>query len=80
LSQVINTYFDSNFSEYINKLRVDEAKKQLKESIQSGKTVLEIVYASGFNSKLNFYTAFKQITEIAPSNYKALIRKKQLIK
>jgi AraC-like DNA-binding protein len=54
LSQVINTYFDSNFSEYINKFRVDEAKKQLVKSIQSGKKVLEIVYASGFNSKSNF--------------------------
>jgi AraC-like DNA-binding protein len=73
LSQVINSHFDKNFSEYINFFRIEEAKKLLIASLADGTTVLEIAYASGFNSKSNFYTAFKQQTGITPSQFKSSI-------
>ena len=69
LSQVINESIGKNFYDYINSYRIEEAKKQLiKDS--SRKTVLEVLYESGFNSKSAFNTAFKKHTGYTPSEYR----------
>lgn len=79
LSQTINSEFGVNFSEYVNSHRVEEAKTQLKNSSQTGKTVLEILFDVGFNTKSNFNTSFKQITGKTPSEYKADIEKEKVL-
>ncbi len=73
LSQVINSQFEKNFSEFINEFRIGEAKILLSNSLENKKTVLEIVYESGFNSKSNFYTAFKQETGVTPLQFKSTL-------
>jgi YesN/AraC family two-component response regulator len=69
LSQIINEYKQQNFYDYISQFRIEEAKKILSDPACS-KTVLEILYQVGFNSKSSFNTAFKKFTGGTPSNFK----------
>jgi AraC-like DNA-binding protein len=72
ISQVINETLQKNFYDFINSYRIEEAKKLLFENKFTGKTVLEILYDSGFNSKSAFNTAFKKHTGITPTSYRNL--------
>ena len=68
LSQIINESKKMNFYDYINSYRINEAKDILSSS--PGKTILEILYEVGFNSKSAFNTAFKKYTGLTPSKFK----------
>jgi AraC-like DNA-binding protein len=68
LSQVINRSFDKKFFDLINEYRIEYAKGKLKSD--SKKTILEILYESGFNSKSSFNSAFKKITGTTPTNFR----------
>ena len=70
VSQTINTCFNTNFFDLINQYRVNESKKLFDQYDNSEKTVLEILYASGFNSKSVFNTHFKKYTGMTPSDYR----------
>lgn len=70
LSEVLNSYKKQNFNEYINQFRLEEAKRLLLDSRNNHQTILEIVYASGFNSKSSFNQAFKTYTGMTPTQYK----------
>jgi AraC-like DNA-binding protein len=76
LSEFINTYCYTTFQDYINSFRIEEAKQLIKKSASSGQTILEIAYASGFNSKSAFNAAFKKHTRSTPSAYKKLAGKR----
>jgi len=69
VSEVINRHFGQNFSEFVNYYRINEARKLIEEA-DSKTTILEILYAVGFNSKSSFYTSFKQYTGLTPSEFK----------
>jgi len=68
LSQILNQYKQKSFYDYINGLRTQYACELL--SKQSKKTILEILYESGFNSKTSFNTSFKKHIGLTPSQYK----------
>lgn len=71
LSYVINTGFNVNFPQFVNKYRVEKAKQLLKDPEQSKKlSILGIAYESGFNSKTVFNTTFKKTTGQTPSEFK----------
>ncbi len=70
LSQVINEHKGKNFYDFINSYRIEEAKRQLIESADSKKTVLEVLYESGFNSKSAFNSAFKKHTGFTPTQFR----------
>ena len=70
LSQVINETIGKNFYDFINSYRIEEAKKQLNEGLDSKKTVLEVLYESGFNSKSAFNNAFKKQTGFTPTEFR----------
>lgn len=73
LSRMINEKGDYNFSDYINLLRVEEAKKILIDPEYSHYTIVAIGLECGFNSKSTFYTAFKKFTKTTPTEYKKSI-------
>ena len=75
LSQVINESLGKNFYDFINTYRIEEAKRQLTDGKDSKKTVLEVLYDSGFNSKSAFNSAFKKHTGFTPTEF----RKRPLI-
>lgn len=67
LSQLINDNFGMNFNRYVNRLRIEEAKRRLTESPAPG--ILRIAYECGFATKSAFNTAFKRETGLTPSAY-----------
>lgn len=70
LSQIINTKCGCNFSDYINTLRVEKAKKFLLSPEYNDYKIISIGLECGFNSKSTFYAAFKKFTNQTPSEFK----------
>ncbi|MBS1599635.1 MAG: AraC family transcriptional regulator [Bacteroidetes bacterium] len=70
LSQVINESLQQNFFDFINRYRIEEAKKLLTKPADKKITVLEVLYEVGFNSKSSFNTIFKKHTGLTPSEFK----------
>lgn len=69
LSQTINDEFLVSFYDFVNKYRVEEAKKLLVEDGRNYK-ILAIAYEVGFNSKATFNRVFKKFTDLTPSEFK----------
>jgi AraC-like DNA-binding protein len=70
VSQVINEFLGKNFYDFINAHRIEEAKRLLTDPVSGTKTVLEILYQAGYNSKSSFNLAFKQHTGMTPLEFK----------
>lgn len=70
VSQVINEQQGTTFFEYINQLRVEEAKTLLAETSRNDLHVIEVAYAVGFNNKVSFNNAFKKATGMTPTQYR----------
>lgn len=70
VSQIINEYKGVSFFEYINHLRIEEARQLLAETTRSDLHVIEVAYAVGFNNKVSFNTAFKKATGMTPTEYR----------
>lgn len=68
LSRLLGSVFRTGFWELINKYRIEEAARIIKEDPAAN--ILSICYRTGFNSKSSFNTAFKKFTGITPSEYK----------
>lgn len=68
LSELINTEFQQGFSRYIRHLRVKEAQEKL--IAEPAASVLSIGLSVGFSTQSNFYTAFRDITGLAPGQYR----------
>lgn len=73
LSRIINTELGTSFSEYINSLRVEEAKMHLQNPEFSKYTVVAIGLEAGFSSKTTFNNAFKKFTGFTPSQYRKTV-------
>ncbi len=69
LSMLINRHFGVNYYEFINRYRIEEAKRMLAES--KGASITDIYLAVGFNSKSVFYTFFKKLEGVTPTAYRA---------
>jgi AraC-like DNA-binding protein len=68
LSQVINAEFQMSFFEFLNRRRVADAKKLLRNDPDS--YVLEIALKVGFNSSSAFYSAFKRTYNLTPTEFR----------
>lgn len=68
-SFLINEVTKDNFYNFINKYRVEEAKRLLSSSAIAELNILGIAFASGFNSKTTFNTTFKKFVGISPSQF-----------
>lgn len=69
LSKLINAYGENNFSDFINYLRVEQAKSLLADPKFNRYTVVAIGLECGFNSRSTFYAAFKKFTSKTPTDY-----------
>ncbi len=68
LSELINTHYGVNFSQYIRQIRIKQAKKLLLTEPNS--SVLSISMETGFKSQSNFYAAFKDLTGQSPGSFR----------
>jgi AraC-like DNA-binding protein len=70
LSQIINEQLGQNFFDFINRYRIEEAKRHLADTNKGRINILTLALDAGFNSKSAFYTAFKKHTDMTPGQFK----------
>ncbi|MEL7646634.1 MAG: AraC family transcriptional regulator [Sedimentibacter sp.] len=68
LSRIFVTYLPSGFVEYLNKYRIEQAKKLM---LATNYTVAEIGFMTGFNSPQNFIRVFKKYQGETPGQFRA---------
>lgn len=76
LSQVINTFEQKNFYDYINSKRVEQFIKLVAIPENKKYTILSLAYDCGFNSKSSFNKYFKKVTNQTPSEYLNSLKEK----
>jgi AraC-like DNA-binding protein len=76
VSAVINKHYGTNFFEFMNSYRVEEAKRLLGDVVHSEMTVMDVLLHAGFNSKSAFHRFFNRLVGMSPTEY----RKQQLHK
>lgn len=67
LSFMINTVTGEGFSDYINRYRIEESKKMLREGKDK---VAAIAFDCGFNSLSTFYAVFKRQVGCSPAEFR----------
>jgi len=70
-SRLFKQHTGSSFTDYINKIRLTEAKKLL---IEEGMNISEACYAVGYNDASYFSRIFKKYEAISPSEYKKILK------
>ena len=67
----INRYLGQNFYQLINRIRVEEAKRILREAAESDTPVniTEIGAQSGFGSRTSFFMCFARYEGMSPKTY-----------
>lgn len=70
LTQVIQIGLGTGFYDFVNSSRIEHVKKQLLDPESKGRSIIDLAYESGFNSKSTFNTAFKKHTGMTPSEYR----------
>ena len=70
VSQAINRCFEQNFHEFINRHRIDEAKRLLSNIEFADLSIIDVAARSGFNSKATFNRIFKNHINVTPTTYR----------
>lgn len=68
ISQFLNDNLDQSFTTFINRFRIEHAKKMIED--EDNLSLESIGYACGFNSKSTFYSAFKKQTKTTPAQFR----------
>ena len=68
ISAAINGYLQKNFFEFINTLRVEEAKRQL-QTLNAEHTIESIAAECGFRSRTTFFVTFKKFEGVSPAQW-----------
>jgi AraC-like DNA-binding protein len=69
LSRALNDGLGQSFSQFVNRLRVEEAKRRLASATDTDITTIALEV--GFGSKASFNRAFRAIVGTTPSDYRA---------
>lgn len=69
LSYLLNERIGTNFYQFVNMYRVEEAKQIMLSDKYRHLNILGIAYSAGFNSKTTFNTMFKKQTGLSPSQF-----------
>lgn len=82
LSQILNQVLSTNFTALLNLYRVEEAKRLMKNQVNSGdgnNFNLDLISdASGFNTVSVFHKNFKKETGLTPGQYRKSLEKKKI--
>ena len=70
LSYLFNETLGTSYTEFVNGLRVDEAKARLADPANAPLTVLAVGLDAGFASKSTFNRVFKEATGETPSAFR----------
>ena len=75
VSDVLNVELGSSFYDVINSYRIEDFKQLSALPENTKKSVLELAFTCGFNSKAAFYRSFKAIEGVTPTQYRQSIDK-----
>jgi len=64
---VLKNQYSMNFKQYLNNIRINEAKRLLKETDNQ---IVNIAYAVGYNNIPHFNRTFKQLEGVSPKEYR----------
>ncbi len=67
-SQLLNERIKTDFRNFVNRYRVDEARRLLLENPE--RSIISICFEVGFNSKTSFNITFKKMTGLSPKEYR----------
>lgn len=70
LSRILNRETGESFTDLVNRFRIEEAKKQIRQ----GKSIKEASWNAGFSYQNYFSKVFKKITDLSPREYRSLFR------
>ncbi len=70
ISEILNVHFNTNFQDFVNGYRIEEFIDKLNNPEYANLTLVGIANEVGFNSKSNFYTAFKKAKGLTPTEYR----------
>lgn len=73
LSQTINEQTGLTFTHYMNKYRIEEARRILAD-LQDDTPIKAIAADLGFSSVTTFYTLFKAVVQMSPDQYRKHVR------
>ena len=69
VSTIINSQFEMNFNDWVNKYRIEAVLQRFKQGQHKEQTILSVALDSGFNSKSTFNRAFKKHTGTTPIQF-----------
>lgn len=75
VTAVIRVAFHTNYSNLVNRYRVEEAKKLLADSKNDSLNIEDIAAMAGFVSRSSFHSVFKKYVGITPLKYRENINK-----
>lgn len=70
ISQTFSEKIHENFNDYVNKHRIEAAKKMLKNSKFDHFKIEGVAVECGFNNKVTFYKAFTKFAGMTPSKFR----------
>jgi len=70
LSQLLNQYLKTNFYQFVNQYRLETFVQKVNDPAHQHLKIIAIAEASGFNSKANFYKAFKARYQMTPTEFR----------
>lgn len=71
-SELLNVYVGASFYEYLNRFRLEYARKLLRDP-ECQWRILDIAFESGFSNKNSFYRSFRETYGITPAAYRAAL-------
>lgn len=70
VSTAINRHLNQNFHEFVNRYRIEEAKRVLASTDSDVPAIADIANSAGFNSKAAFNRFFKKFTGMTPTQFR----------
>lgn len=70
IAATLSMRYNTNFNNYVNKYRINDAISMLTNKRYAEMNMEEIGLIVGFSNRQSFYTAFKEITGVSPKVYK----------
>ena len=70
VSQTFSEIIFENFNDYVNKHRIEIAKKYLRDDKFKNYKIEAIALESGFNNKVTFYKAFTKFSKLTPAEFR----------
>ncbi len=70
VSAAINHHFGYGFSTFINDHKVEEAKRLLRSSEGQNKSITDVMFESGYQTKSSFNREFLRRVQMSPSKYR----------